>query len=200
MAQITTLAQLRQIIPDPGPRAAAKIRDRLCDQGIAFIQRCPFLVLSTIGAWGVEVSSKGDHPGFVEIVDDRTLLIPERRGNQIALSLGNVLADPRVGLMLIRPATDEVLRISGRATLIDDREVCERLAARGEPALLAWRVEIDRAAFHCVRAARRASLWRPETWDAPTKVNFGKIYAEALAAPQIEAEFNRLAETSDANL
>lgn len=200
MAQITTMAQLRQIIPEPSPRAAAKLRDRLCDQGVAFIRRSPFLVLGTIGAWGLELSSKGDDPGFVEIVDRQTLLIPERKGNQLALGLGNILAEPRVGLMLVRPATDEVLRISGRATLLDDRDVCERLAARGEPAMLVIRVEIDRAAFHCVRSARRAGLWAPKTWDEPTQISFGKIYAEALARPEIEAEFDRLTEVSNAKL
>ncbi|TAL01815.1 MAG: pyridoxamine 5'-phosphate oxidase family protein [Rhodospirillaceae bacterium] len=200
MAHISTMEQLRQLIPDPGPRAGAKLRHHLCDQGIAFIQRCPFLVLGTIGAWGLELSPKGDHPGFVEVVDDKTLLIPERKGNQLALGLGNILAEPRVGLMMIRPATDEVLRISGRATLIDDADICTRLSARGQPAMLAIKVEIDRAAFHCVRSARRAGLWQPETWDAPGKISFGKIYADALNMPDIRASFDKMAEAHDAEL
>jgi PPOX class probable FMN-dependent enzyme len=200
MAEITTMEHIRRLIPDPGPRAAAKLRDRLCEQGIAFIRRSPFLILGTLGDWGLELSPKGDHPGFVEIVDDRTLLIPERKGNQLALGLGNMLADPRVGIMMIRPATDEVLRISGRATLIDDADVCERLSARGQPAVLAIRVEIDRAAFHCVRSARRAGLWQPETWDAPSKISFGKIYADALGRPDISEAFDKMAEEHDAHL
>lgn len=200
MAQITTFEQLRTLIPDPGPRAGAKLRAHLCEQGIAFIQRCPFLVLGTLGDWGLELSPKGDHPGFVEIVDDRTLLIPERKGNQLALGLGNILADPRVGLMMIRPATDEVLRISGRATLVDDADVCERLSARGQPATLAIRVEIDRAAFHCVRSARRAGLWQPKSWDPSTKISFGKIYADALNQPEIREPFDKIAEAHDAEL
>ncbi|CAN7627949.1 pyridoxamine 5'-phosphate oxidase family protein [Phenylobacterium sp. LjRoot225] len=200
MAQILTQEALRALIPEPRPTAFAKIRDRLCDQGVAFIQRCPFLALSTVGGWGLEVSSKGDHPGFVEIVDDRTLLIPERKGNQFALGLSNILADPRVGLMMVRPATDEVLRISGRATLIDDPEACERLSAEGKPAVLIIRIEIDRAAFHCVRSARRAGLWNPETWDAPTHISFGKIYADALQRPEVEKVFDDLTEESNAKL
>lgn len=200
MGQIRTRAELRTLIPEPSPTAFAKIRDRLCEQGIAFIQRCPFVALSTVGAWGLEVSSKGDHPGFVEIVDDRTLLIPERKGNQFALALGNILDDPRVGLMMVRPATDEVLRISGRATLIDDREACERMAVDGKPAVLIIRVEIDRAAFHCVRSARRAGLWKPETWDAPAQISFGRIYAEALQRPEVEQVFDDLTAQSNAKL
>lgn len=200
MAQITTLEQIRRIIPDSGPRAAAKLRDRLCGQGIAFVERSPFLALATVGAWGLEISQKGDHPGFVEVIDDRTLLIPERNGNQLAIGLGNILADPRVGIMMIRPATDEILRISGRATLIDDADICERLSSRGRPALLAIRVEIDRAAFHCVRSARRAGLWQPGAWDAPTKISFGRIYAEALQMPDIVEAFDRMAEEHDSHL
>ena len=200
MAQITTMEQIRQIIPDPGPKAGAKLRDHLCDQGIAFIARSPFLMLGTIGEWGLDVSQKGDHPGFVEVLDRKTLLIPERNGNQLALGLGNILADPRVGIAMIRPATDEVLRISGRATLIDDADVCERLSARGKPAVLAIRVAIDRAAFHCVRSARRAGLWQPESWDAPSKISFGKIYAEALEMPDIVEAFDKMAEEHDREL
>lgn len=200
MAQITTMEQLRRIIPDPGPRAAAKLRDRLCDQGIAFIRRSPFLMMGTIGSWGLELSQKGDHPGFVEVVDERTLLLPERNGNQLALGLGNILAEPRIGLAFICPGTDEVLRISGRATLLDDDDICDRLSARGAPAVLAIRVDIDRAAFHCVRSARRAGLWSPESWDAPGKVSFGKIYADALNMPEIREAFDKMAEEHDSHL
>ncbi len=200
MAQILTHEALRALIPEPTPTAFAKIRDRLCDQGVAFIRQCPFLALSTVGDWGLEVSSKGDHPGFVEVVNDHALLIPERKGNQFALGLGNILKDPRVGLMMVRPATDEVLRISGRATLIGDPELCQRLSADGKPAVLIIRVEIDRAAFHCVRSARRAGLWNPETWDAPTRISFGRIYADALQRPEVEKVFDDLTEESNSKL
>jgi PPOX class probable FMN-dependent enzyme len=200
MDRIESLEALRELIPAPNPLGMAKIRDRLCEQGVEFIRRCPFVALATIGDWGVEVSSKGDRPGFVEIVDDRTLLIPERKGNQFALGLGNILADPRVGLMMVRPATDEVLRISGRASLFHDEEICARMAVDGKPAVLIIKVEIDRAAFHCVRSARRAGLWNPETWDAPTRISFGKIYAEALERPELEADFNARTERSNASL
>src|ERR1700757_500643 len=200
MAQITSMDRLRQIIPDPGPRAGAKLRGHLCDQGVDFIRRSPFLVMGTLGAWGVELSQKGDAPGFVEVLDEKTILIPERKGNQLTLGLGNILADARVGLALLVPATDEVLRISGRATLHDDADLCAQLAARGEPAVLVIRVEIDRAAFHCVRSARRAGLWEPSTWGPPGKISFGKIYADALNRPEIRDSFDKMAEAHDAAL
>ena len=200
MTQITSLAQLREIIADYGPRGAAKIRDHICEQGMSFIRRSPFLMLGTIGEYGLEISQKGGAPGFVEIVDSRTLLIPETVGNHLAIGLSNILRNPRVGLAMIRPGTDEVLRISGRASLFDDADICERLAGGGKPALLAIRVEVDRAAFHCVRSARRAGLWDPASWDAPTRISFGKIYADAVGDQSIREELDRLAGESDSTL
>lgn len=200
MARIESVERLREIIVDYGPRGAAKIRDHICEQGRAFIARSPFLVLSTIGEYGVECSSKGDHAGFVEQLDSQTLLIPERTGNHLCIGLQNILRDPRVGLMIVRPATDEVLRISGRATLHDDVDVCERLSAGGKPAVLVIRVAVERAAFHCVRSARRARLWEAESWDAPTRISFGRIYAEALNDPELREPFDRFAEESDSKL
>lgn len=200
MAKIETVDRLRELIVDYGPRGAAKIRDHICDQGSDFIARSPFLMLGTLGDYGLEISQKGGEPGFVEIVDARTLLIPERVGNHLAIGLQNILRDPRVAVAMIRPATDEVLRISGRATLLDDRDLCERLSADGKPATLIIRVAVERAAFHCVRSARRAKLWEPQSWDPPTRISFGRIYADALRQPEVETVFDRLAEESDSRL
>jgi predicted pyridoxine 5'-phosphate oxidase superfamily flavin-nucleotide-binding protein len=157
-------------------------------------------MFTTVGEWGIEVSQKGGEPGFIEVADDRTLLIPEYKGNQFALGIGNLLADPRIGLALLRPGTDEVLRISGRASLIRDEALCERLSGGGQPAVLAIRVEIDRAAFHCPRSARRAGLWQPEGWPERQKVSFGQIYAESMSAPEVKELFDELAKASDAKL
>jgi uncharacterized protein len=176
--QITTLEQLREIIPAPSERA----------------------LLATIGPWGIEVSQKGGDPGFIEVADERTLLIPEYKGNQFALALGNILSEPRVGLALLVPATDDVLRISGRATLIHDDATCERLSGGGKPAVLAIRIEVERAAFHCPRSARRGGLWQSDGWDPPQKISFGQIYAESLASPEIRELFDELSKVSDAKL
>jgi uncharacterized protein len=114
--------------------------------------------------------------------------------------LANILSDPRVGLALLRPGTDEVLRITGHATLTSDSEICERLRGGGKPAVLAIRVAIDRAAFDCARSARRAGLWQPERWDEPQRVSFGQIYAEGLGGPRVRELFDRLSQESDAKL
>jgi PPOX class probable FMN-dependent enzyme len=200
MAKIETVERLREIITDYGPRGAAKIRDRICEQGVAFIERCPFLMLGTLGDYGLEISQKGGEPGFVKICDNRCLLIPEWVGNHLAIGLQNILGDPRVALAMVRPGTDEVLRISGRATLLDDEEICRSLSADGKPATLIIRVDVERAAFHCVRSARRARLWDPESWDKKTRISFGKIYADALKQPELLPVLDKLAEESDTKL
>ena len=200
MAEIATLDRLLELIPDPGPKASAKILDRLDEQALAFARRSPFLVMATDGEAGFELSPKGDDPGFVEIVDPRTLLIPERNGNQLTLGLRNILANGRIGLMLFRPATEEVLRISGRARLLDDQDVCERLATRGKPAVLAIQVDVERAFFHCPRSIKRAGLWRPESWDAPTRVSMGAIIARALERPELKDAIDKISDERNEQL
>lgn len=200
MARIETVERLREIIQDYGPRGAAKIGDRLCGQGLAFVPRCRLVLMATQGDYGLEISPKGGEAGFIELVDERTLLIPEYAGNHLAIGLTNLLRDPLIALMLMRPATDEVLRITGRAELLDDPEICVRMAAGGKPALLAIRVEVQRAAFHCVRSARRAGLWDPASWDEPVRISFGQIYADALGQPDLRDPFDQMTRESDSNL
>ncbi|MDB5723446.1 MAG: pyridoxamine 5-phosphate oxidase family protein [Novosphingobium sp.] len=200
MAEIKSVERLREIIADYGPRGSAKIYDHLCDQAVAFVRRSPFAMLATEGAYGLEISQKGGDPGFIDVVSDRLLLIPEWTGNHLAIGLQNILREPRVALALILPATDEVLRISGRATLLDDEEICQRLSCDDKPATLIIRIDVERAAFHCVRSARRAKLWDHESWDQPTRISFGKIYADALKKPEIAPLFDKLAAESDAHL
>ncbi len=132
------------------------------------------------------MSPKGDVQGFVAIEDDRTLLVPDRAGNNLAFGLTNILANPHVGLIFLRPGTGETLRVSGRAILHDDADLRERLSARGQAAKLVLRVRVERCYFHCARSVLRAGLWQPENWPEPMTVSFGRIIAEATAA---EASF-----------
>jgi uncharacterized protein len=200
MGRITTIERLIEIIPDPSSTAAAKILDHLDDQELAFVARSPFLVMATESEDGLDLSPKGDDPGFVHVHDDRTMLVPERNGNQLKMGLRNILANGRIGLMFFRPATGDVLRIVGRATLHDDTELRERLTSHGKPALLAIRVAIDRVFFHCPRAILRAQLWKPESWDAPAPVEMGKIYARALKRPDIAARIDEIGEQRNEEL
>ncbi len=193
MARLTSLADLRRVIGEPKPTTRAKILDALDQQSIDFLKRCPFALLATTAADGtVEVSPKGDEPGFIRVEDPKTLVIPERVGNNLAFGLSNILDNGRIGLIALVPATGETLRISGTAELHDDPELVASLGSAGKPALLATRVRIKHCYFHCARSVVRAKLWEPAAWPAPGRVSFGRIIAprvggDAALAEQIDA-------------
>jgi uncharacterized protein len=200
VARIDSIARLTELIPDPSAIAAAKVLDHLDEQALAFIARSPFLIMATDGGDGLDLSPKGDDPGFVHVLDNKTLLVPERNGNQLKMGLRNILANGRIGLLFFRPATGDVLRVVGQAELFDDAGLCERLTSHGKPAILAIRVAITRTFFHCPRAILRAQLWKPESWDAPSPVKMGKIYAAALARPEIEDYIDTVGEERNQEL
>lgn len=186
MAKIENIEQLTAIIPGPGPKAGAKILDRLEEQAINFISRSPFLVMATTGDFGLELSPKGDDSGFVDIVDNKTLLIPERNGNQLALGLRNIIQNKKIGLIFFLPATNEVFRVLGTAELLDDRNLCQKLETRGKSAVLVIKVNIERAFFHCARSLKRGGLWNPESWGEPTRISIGKIISDAMGQPDLK--------------
>jgi len=178
MAQLTSADDLRRIIPEPRPTTRAKILDALDEQSIEFLKRCPFALVGTTSADGtIEVSPKGDEPGFIRVEDPQTLLIPERAGNNLAFGLSNIIANGKIGLIALVPATGETLRISGTAEVDDDPELVASLSSLGKPALLATRVRVQHSYFHCARSIVRAKLWDPKSWSAPGRVSFGKIIA-----------------------
>jgi PPOX class probable FMN-dependent enzyme len=186
MAQISTLEQLREHIPAPNPVTQMKVLDHLDEQALEFISRSPFLLLSTVGEGGaVEVSPKGDEVGFVKVEDERTILIPDRNGNNLAFGLLNVLANPEVGMIFLAPGTGETLRVGGTASIRDDADVCARLSSRGKPAKLYMQIDIKRAYFHCARSILRAGLWDTKTWpDPPMRVSFGKLFKKLMKAEE----------------
>lgn len=181
MARLTSTADLRRIISEPRRSTRTKILDALDEQSIDFLKRCPFALIGTTAADGtIEVSPKGDDPGFIRVEDPRTLLIPERIGNNLAFGLGNILATGKIGLIALVPATGETLRVSGTAEIFDDPELVASLGSLGKPALLATRVHIQHCYFHCARSIVRAKLWDPKAWPAPRRVSFGRIIAPKL--------------------
>jgi|SRR5580704_13442819 PPOX class probable FMN-dependent enzyme len=180
MSEITSATALRAMIGEPNRLTRKKIRDRLDEQARAFIARSPFLLLATSNEDGsLEVSPKGDEPGFVAFEDDCTLLVPDRAGNNLAFGLMNILRNPNVALIFLSPGTGETLRVSGRASLHDDAEECRRLSARGQAAKLVIRIDVARTYFHCARSVLRANLWNPDRWPEPMKISFGRIIADA---------------------
>lgn len=178
MARIATVEQLRAILSEPRETTKLKVLPALDDQAKEFIETSPFAFLATADTNGtVEVSPKGDEPGFTKIEDAKTLLVPERTGNRLAYGMQNIIATERVGLIYLRPRTGETLRISGRAEIYDDADLLQKLGSDSRPALLAIRVHIDKCFFHCARAFLRSKLWEPESWPDAKRISFGKIIA-----------------------
>ncbi len=178
------------------PRFAQSSSRSLDETAIAFIERSPLLLLATSDADGKpDVSPKGDGPGFVAVEDERTLLIPDRKGNKLIFGLQNILANPRVALVFLVPGTGETLRVHGSAELTADPAILERLSERGQPALLAIRVRVDACFFHCAKAFKRSRLWEPATWPAPLRVSFGKLLARKLGGgAELEGKIDQMIE------
>ena len=178
MSTIATEAELRAVIGPEPPGLAEKNQPALDDFAVEFIAKSPFLVLSTADAEGrIDASPKGDAPGFVQVENERAIVIPDRLGNRLAYGHRNILANPRVGVLFMIPGTPETLRVNGRAELSAEPELLEQLAARGRSAVLAIHVQIEEVFFHCAKAFLRSQLWKPETWRARHEVSFGKMYA-----------------------
>ncbi|HEX4211308.1 MAG TPA: MSMEG_1061 family FMN-dependent PPOX-type flavoprotein [Candidatus Binataceae bacterium] len=176
--RITSVDQLRAIIGKPGRLTGLKVLKSLDQPAADFIRQSPFLVLSTADLDGnQDASPKGDGPGFVLIEDERTLYIPDRKGNKLLFGLENILLNPHVGLIFMVPGTNETLRVNGTAELTVEPGLLERLSARGTPGLLAIRVTISECFFHCAKAFIRSNLWQPEHWPEQIKISFGKYLA-----------------------
>jgi len=179
--RITTIEQLRTRIGEPSAIVPQKLWKSLNETAVGFIQKSPFLLLATADADGnMDVSPKGDSPGFVAIENENTLLIPDRSGNKLIFGLQNILLNPHVGLIFLIPGTGETFRVNGRAELTVDPVILERLSARGKPAVVAIRVAIEECFLHCAKAFLRAQLWQPEQWPEQYRISFGKLLAPKL--------------------
>ncbi len=193
---ITTVDQLRARIGIPSPLVDSKFFTALEPVAMDFIRRSPFFLFATVDSDGQpDVSPKGDDPGFVLIDDDGTLLIPERKGNKLAFGLRNLIHHPRVGLIFVVPGTEETLRVNGTAAITTDPVVLGRLAARGEPAILAVRVTVDRCFFHCAKAFKRSKLWDNASWSPPIRISFATMVAPKLGwTAEVVADVDRMVE------
>ncbi len=153
---------LRALHAPPSDLVKRKCVDRLDRHCRDFIALSPFLVLGTANAEGrADVSPRGDPPGFVKALDDKTLLIPDRPGNNLLDSLSNIVANPEVGLLFLIPGFDETLRVNGTAELVRDPALLAPLAVEGKAVKVAIRVRVREVYLHCARSFRRARLWDP---------------------------------------
>jgi PPOX class probable FMN-dependent enzyme len=163
--EITTEAELRDLLGEPLPRVATKDRPALDEIDRQWLAASPFCLVATAGADGTcDVSPKGDPPGFTVVLDDRTIALPERAGNRRADGFRNILANPHVGLIYLLPGRDDTLRVMGRARLVRDAELLDRMVVRGSRPLLALVVDIEQVFYHCAKAFLRSALWNPATW------------------------------------
>ena len=160
--KISTERELRALFSDPHPLAARKCRPALDRHCRDFIARSPFLCLGTQNADGTgDVSPRGDVPGFVRVIDDSTLAIPDRPGNNRLDSLSNILSNPAVGLLFIVPGFDDTLRVNGLATLNRSPDLLATMAVKDKRPKLAIIVRVSEAFMHCAKAFRRSGLWDP---------------------------------------
>jgi PPOX class probable FMN-dependent enzyme len=171
-------AELRAFLGEPSELVRAKVADRLDDLTRQFVDRAPFVLLATSAPDGTcDVSPRGDPPGFVRVLDERTLLLPERPGNRLADSLRNVLRNPHVGLLFVVPGVGDTLRVNGRAALVTDEELLAPCAVEGKVPRLGLLVEVEEVYTHCSKAFLRARLWDPSRFvDRSELPSSGEIH------------------------
>lgn len=182
MSEITSHEDLEALYGDVPENVYKKETDHLTSAYHAWIERAPFFVVASMGKKGVDCSPRGDAVGSVlKVLDDRTLAIPDRRGNNRLDTLRNILRDPRVGLIFLMPGVHETLRVIGRAKITTDPALIDMFDMNGKKPATVIQVQIDAVYFQCARAVKRAKLWDTESWaekgDVPTA---GQMIADAI--------------------
>jgi len=201
IVEITSEAELRELVGHPMERSVKKERRALHAHDRAWIAASPFCLIATASPDGTcDVSPKGDPAGFALVLDDTTLAIPDRPGNRRADGFANVLANPHVGVLFLVPGREETLRVNGRARLVREaapREAGERgqrtlfdeMVVKGHRPTLALIVDIEQVFFHCAKAFKRGSLWRPETWGDPAALaSMACIVKDTIDTPETLSE------------
>lgn len=157
------MTDLSQVYEQPSELVQKKILSRLDRHARAFIALSPFVVLATHGPGGSDASPRGDAPGFVQVLDDATLLLPDRRGNNLIDSLRNIAAAPEIGLLFMVPGINETLRVNGSARIVTDAAILAPLAAQGKIPTSALEIQVLEVFFHCGKALIRSQLWQSES-------------------------------------
>ena len=160
---VTSIEALERIYGEPYGPSIAKETDRITTHYRAFIEAAPFFALATTGPEGLDCSPRGDAPGFVRIHDEKTLLVPDRRGNNRIDSLRNILADPRISLLFLIPGCSETMRVNGRAVISVDPALCDSFTFAGKVPRSVIVVTVDRVFYQCAKAIVRSKLWDPAT-------------------------------------
>lgn len=182
-------AQLRDVLGEPTELVKKKIADRLNPLTSQFVERSPFVVVATGRPdGGLDVSPRGDPAGFVRILDERTLLLPDRPGNKLADSLTNLLADDRIALLFLVPGVNDTFRVNGRARIVDDPELLAASEVEGKAPLLGILVEVEEAYTQCPKALLRSELWNPERHIERSELPSSGAILRAVADPALDVE------------
>jgi PPOX class probable FMN-dependent enzyme len=199
---IATQSRLRELSKQPSERAKRKIIDHIDGICQRFIAACPFVLVASRGADGrFDISPKGDPPGFVAVLDEKTLAIPDRPGNHRHDTFENLLVNNEIGLLFLIPGNGDTLRVSGKATIVRDNVLQTRLSVSGKAPNLVLTVTVEEAFMHCQKSLVRSGLWNPQGWpdcsDVPT-------LAEAIMAharpSETATEIESIIAKSDAQL
>lgn len=186
--RVTDLHMLERLYGAPGAASVKKEVDYLHPHYQAFIKAAPFVALATGGPDGLDVSPRGDPAGFVHVEDEKTLLLPDRRGNNRIDSLRNIIADPRVALLFLIPGVGETLRVNGHADILIDPQLLARFAMDGKEPRSILRVRVEKVFFQCSRAILRSHLWDPaRQLDRSALPSTGTILKE-LSAGEVGGE------------
>lgn len=165
---IATIDQLEAIYGQPNEASTVKVAERVTPQYRTLIEKSPFAVLASCGPEGLDCSPRGDLPGFVRVRDEKTLMMPDRRGNNRIDSLRNIVRDPRIALLFLIPGSGSTLRVNGRALVSADADLLASLKIDGKAPRTVIVMTVDEIYFQCARAIVRSDLWNPDKWVDPT--------------------------------
>ena len=196
--EVNSVDELRAIVGQPDQYVANKVKDRLSPIQRDWLAHSPLGFVATTDADGrVDVSPKGDPPGFVHVIDDATIAIPERPGNKRVDGYRNVLERPHVGTLFLIPGRGDTLRINGTARILADADYFEAMTVKGKRPILALEIDVEEVFFHCAKAFLRSDAWDPSTWN-PTAIPSVAQIAKAIRYDWTQAELD--ARYSEANM
>lgn len=198
---ISTKEQLREVIGFPAERVQRKVISVIDKHCAKFISLSPFLLIATCDAAGnMDVSPKGDPAGFVQVLDEQTLAIPDRPGNKRADGFINIIENPKVGLFFMVPGYRETLRVTGTAWIVRDTDLRESMAIKGKTPELALVVDVEEAFFHCAKCVIRSGVWQPKMWpDISEMPGYGEITVDHTKWHETAAEVELQLKDSYAN-
>ena len=186
--RITSIEQLESVYGEPVPRSLAKEILYISDHYRAFIEKAPFVTVATAGPEGLDCSPRGDPAGFVRVVDEKTLMIPDRRGNNRVDSLRNLVRDPRISLLFLIPGINETIRINGRAEIAIDPDLCASFSIKGKLPRSVLVITVERIYFQCQKALVRSRLWDTEAQIARAELPSTGDMLAALSENDFDAE------------